>query len=62
MGSMGVQEEPLVGLGPAAETRLSAEWARRRNVAHDVLVIGLLVGIQVAWLAALAYAAYVFLS
>ena len=52
-------DERFVGLGAHAEERLPAEWARRRQRAGNGLVIALLTSVQLAWLAALAYAAYI---
>jgi hypothetical protein len=55
-------DELLVGLGPYAEERLPVVWVRRRERARNGFVLALLIGVQVAWLAALAYGAYAFIG
>jgi len=55
-------DAPLVGLGPQAETRLPAAWPERRRRMGNGLVITLLVGLQLAWVGLLLYAAYFFIS
>jgi hypothetical protein len=52
----------LVGLGPGAETRLPASLLEARRRIGNGLVIALLVGIQLAWVGLLLYAAYFFIG
>jgi hypothetical protein len=62
MGSVDTTaDQPLVGLGPDAETRLPVVWAERRDRATRAIVVGFLITVQLAWLAAFAFAAYRFL-
>ena len=62
MTSIEHAHDPLVGLGPEAESRLPASWVARRRKAGNVFVVALLAAIRVAWFAIVLYAAYVFLS
>ena len=71
MASVEPAHEPLVGLQPVAKPRLSAVSAEPqqrvrqqqsvRQRVRNALAISLLVAVQLAWLAALAVGAYVFL-
>ena len=54
--------ELLVGLGRHAEERLRAEWVCRRQRVGNGFVLALLIGVQLAWVTALVYAAYVFIA
>ena len=63
---MGSVETPveglLVGLEAEAESRLPATWLKRRERTRNMLVIALLVGLQLAWVGLLLYAAYFFIG
>jgi hypothetical protein len=53
--------DPFVGLNDA-ETRLSTRWIAQRERWQDRGVLLLLGAMQLAWIAALCYLGYVFVS
>jgi fatty acid desaturase len=52
-------EQLFVGLEDA-ETHLPERWMKRRERLENAAVIAFIVAVQLAWLAAFVYAAYLF--